>query len=304
VISQDQYRVVFDLSQKGFQWWFPAFGLIFVAGGGIMIWLGRRNQWPRSRKFVGYFMVGFACLWSGLAFTTMFTEYSNLRSEYRKGQFSVVEGLVSNFRPMPYEGHQQECFTVQSQTFCYSDYVVTGGFSNATSHGGPIREGLPVRVSYIGGAIVRLEVRSDALPSAAERAESAKAAQKDWQQREEKDPVLDRMTLGFAAAAVFLTAWWNVQPRRFMRFWVKPPYKPLTVVLFRLFFAANLVGAISYLVGQVNRHQRSTSQYFAAAEIAAAWISVIWAMVTVMLWLARRRDRSGNSPNSLEFKVK
>jgi hypothetical protein len=39
-------------------------------------------------------------------------------------------------------------------------------------------------------------------------------------------------------------------------------------------------------------------------KIAAAWISVIWVMVTLMLWLARRRDQSGNSPNSLEFKVK
>jgi len=304
VISQDQYRVVFDLSQKGFQWWFPAFGLIFVAVGGVIIWLGRRNRWPRSRKFVGYFMIGFACLWSGLAFATIFAEYSSLRSAYRKGQFSVVEGLISNFRPMPYEGHQEECFSVQSQTFCYSDYVVTGGFNNATSHGGPIHLGLAVRVSYIGGAIVRLEVRGDALPSAAERTESAKAARKDWQQREEKDPVLDRMTLGFAAAAVFLTAWWNLQPQRFMRFWLKPPYKPLTVVLFRLFFAANLIGAVSYLVGQVNRHQRSTSQYLAAAEIAAAWISVIWVMVTVMLWLARRRDQNGDSPNTLDFKVK
>ena len=212
MISQDQYRLVFDLSQKSFQWWFPAFGLIFVAVGGVIIWLGRRNRWPLSRRFVGYFMVGFACLWSGLAFTTMFPEYLNLRSVYRKGQFSVVEGPVTNFRPMPYEGHQEECFSVQSQTFCYSDYVVTGGFNNATSHGGPIREGLPVRVSYIGNTIVRLEVSSDALPSAAERTESAKAAEREWQQREERDPVLDRMTLGFAAAAVFLTAWGNLQP--------------------------------------------------------------------------------------------
>jgi hypothetical protein len=294
VISQDQYRLVFDLSQKSFQWWFPAFGLIFVAVGGVIIWLGRRNRWPLSRTFVGYVMVGFACLWSGLTFTTMFTEYLNLRSAYRKGRFSVVEGQVTNFRPMPYEGHQEECFSVQSQTFCYSDYVVTGGFNNTTSHGGPIREDLPVRVSYVGNTIVRLEVRRDALPSAAERTESAQTSKRDWQQREERDPLLDRMNLGFAAAAIFLTAWWNLQPQRFIRFWLKPPYKRATIVLFKLFFAANLVGAVSYLIGQINRQQRLLSQYVAAAEIAAAWIAAIWVMMTVMLWFARRRDQAGN----------
>lgn len=206
----------------------------------------------------------------------------------------MVQGYVTNFRPMPYEGHQDECFSVQSETFCYSDYGITAGFNNSASHGGPIREGLPVRVSYVGNTIVRLEVRSDVLPSAGERAAVAEAAQKDCQQREERDPVLDRMTLGFSAAAVFLTAWWNLQPQRFMRFWLKPPYKPLTAIFFRLFFVANLIGATSYLIGQVNRHQRSIYQYRAAAEIAVAWIALIWVMVTTMLWFARRRDQSNN----------
>ena len=294
-MTQDQYRVVFDLSQKGFQWWFPAFGLAFAVVGCGIIWWGRRQRWPFSSRFVGYFMLGFSCLWSGFVFTTTFSEYSELHSAYRQGQFSVVEGDVTNFRPMPYEGHQDECFSVQSETFCYSDYGVTAGFSNAASHGGPILEGLPVRVSYIGNTIVRLEVRSDALPSASERAASARAAQDDWQRRQEKDPVLDRLTLGFAMAAVFLTAWWNLQPVRFMRLWVKPPHKPLTVLVFRLFFGANLIGAVWYLVAQVTRHQRSMSQFRAAAEIAAAWIAVMWVMVTVMFWLAHRRDQLSNS---------
>ena len=73
----------------------------------------------------------------------------------------MVEGVVKNFRPMPYEGHQDECFSVQAQTFCYSDYVVTVGFNNSASHGGPIREGLRVRVSYIGNTIIRLEVATN-----------------------------------------------------------------------------------------------------------------------------------------------
>lgn len=215
-------------------------------------------------------MVAFALLFSGMAFSTMYPEYANLRSEYLAGQFSVVEGRVTHFHPMPYEGHEEECFSIGDQTFCYSDYVVTPGFNNCTSHGGPIREGLPVRVSYIGSTIVRLEVRADALPSVAGRTETEAVAKADWQRREEVDPVLDRMMLGFAVAVVFMTGWWNLQPQRFMRFWLRPPYKPLTVVLFRLFFGANLIGAIYYLIAQITRHRRDISQYRSAAEIAAA----------------------------------
>lgn len=171
VITHNQYRVVFDLCQKGFEWWFPGLGLIFVGIGGITAWLGRTRNWPRSRRFAGYLLIGFACLWSGLVFSTTFSEYIGLRSAYRRFQLSVVEGRVTNFRPMPYEGHQLECFSVQSYTFCYSDYVVTAGFHNSASHGGPIREGLPVRVSFIGNTIVRLEVGDDTLPGNGQRAD-------------------------------------------------------------------------------------------------------------------------------------
>jgi hypothetical protein len=164
VIAHDQYRVAFDLFQKGYEWWFPAVGVIFGAIGAVLVWLGRAMNWQRSRRFVGYFMIGFACLWSAVTFSTTFREYTGLRSAYRRSQFSVIEGRVTNFRPMPYQGHQDECFSVQSQTFCYSDYVVTAGFNNSASHGGPIREGLPVRISYVGNTIIRLEVESDTLP--------------------------------------------------------------------------------------------------------------------------------------------
>jgi hypothetical protein len=288
----DQYRVVFDLSQKGFQWRFPAVGLIPVAVGSVFVWLARRNHWSTSRRKSGYFMLGFGCLWSGLTFSAMYSEYAGLRSAYRTGNFLVVEGPVSNFHPMPYGGHQNECFSVRSETFCYSDYAVTAGFNNSSSHGGPIREGLPVRVSFIGDSIVRLEVRADAVPNAAEQAATAETAKRDWQQRQQHDPFLNRMNLGFAIAALFLTAWWNIQPERFMGFWAKPPYKPLTVTLFKLFFAANLIGAIWQVASLLRRHRPGITDYGRVAGIAAAWIAVLWLMVTIAEWMARRQRQN------------
>ena len=285
----DQYNVVFDFTRNGSERWFPAFGLVFVLIGGFLTWLGRGNRGPFNRRFLGYAMAGFACLWSLLVLSKMIPDYQRARSAYLSGNYSVVQGLVTDFQPMPYQGHGEECFTVDSETFCYSDYVVTLGFNNTASHGGPIREGLPVRVSFIGNTILRLEVRTDALASLPEREAFARASRSDWQKRREQDPMLDRMTLGFAIAVLFFCGWWNVQPKRFMRFWLRPPYKPLTVTIFRIFFAANLLSALVFLVQQIARHQRPLANYEIAMAIAAAWLFFIVLMVMLIERLGRRQ---------------
>lgn len=117
VIAHDQYRVAFDLYQKGYGWWFPASGLIFVAIGSVFVWLGRAMNWQRSRRFVPYFMIGFACLWSGVMFSTTFRECTALRSAYRRSQFSVVEGRVTNFRPSPTTGIRTNAFRCSHRRF-------------------------------------------------------------------------------------------------------------------------------------------------------------------------------------------
>jgi hypothetical protein len=151
------YRVVFEISQKGFDWWFPAVGVLFLIAGATLVWIGKRQKCTRFRK-TGYVFLGFASLWTLVVFCTTFREYLALHQAYRKGQYSVVEGRVENFRPMPYDGHQDECFSVKDMTFCYSDFGPTAGFNNTASHGGPVRPGLPVRVAYIDSHILRLEV--------------------------------------------------------------------------------------------------------------------------------------------------
>jgi hypothetical protein len=161
------YVTVFEITQKHYQWWFSAAGLGFIVLGIVFILVGRKWASQRRAKISGYFMVAFASFWTVLAFTSTFGEYRRCINAYQTGDYAVVEGKVENFHPMPYEGHQNECFTVQDKRFCYSDYVVQAGFNQSTSHGGPIREGLPVRVAYYDDQILRLEVRAESLPSSA-----------------------------------------------------------------------------------------------------------------------------------------
>jgi hypothetical protein len=157
-----EYTTVFDITQKGFDWWFPAFGLIFIFLGPIVV---RRNK---ARNKWAFFFVIFASLWSLLSFSSMYPRYRNLQRAYQAQQYLVVEGPVEDFDPMPWAGHQDECFSVQRVRFCYSDFGPTPGFNNTSSHGGPMRAGLPVRVSYFGNTILRLEIKSDSAPSLAE----------------------------------------------------------------------------------------------------------------------------------------
>ena len=150
MMSDDQYRVAFDFSQKSFQWWFPSVGFVLLSIGIVFILIGKRRNLPFRKRVFGFLMVGFALLWTSLVFWTTGSEYLRAKSAYRNQNhtYGVVEGPVTNFHPMPYEGHEDECFSVQSARFCYSDYAISAGFNNSASHCGPIREGLPVRVSY------------------------------------------------------------------------------------------------------------------------------------------------------------
>ncbi len=65
---------------------------------------------------------------------------------------------------MPEGGHADEHFLVNGVSFSYSDYEISAGFNNTSSHGGPIHEGLPVHIWYrdIGNGrnneILRLEI--------------------------------------------------------------------------------------------------------------------------------------------------
>jgi len=59
--------------------------------------------------------------------------YARARDTYVKGDYSIAEGAVANFHPMPYSGHQNETFSVSGVEFSYSDYVVLPCFNHGDS---------------------------------------------------------------------------------------------------------------------------------------------------------------------------
>jgi hypothetical protein len=157
-----EYYVAFDAAAAGYRdWRFAAGGLPFLAVGVVLLLAHYRQPRARRSRPEGTVLLlfsGFALCWMGGAFAGTWSDYSELRDALRTGRYALVEGVVTDFVPMPKEGHAYERFSVNGCTYRYSDFVVTGAFNNTSSHGGPVREGLRVRIADVRGKIARLEI--------------------------------------------------------------------------------------------------------------------------------------------------
>jgi hypothetical protein len=303
------YITVFEITQKAFEWWWPAVGIAFVVIGAVLVRFGPKLDRYTSgipARIIGWFFIIFASGWTLLSFTLMYSTYREYSDAYRIGRYNVVEGVVEDFRPMPYEGHQEECFRVRNQRFCYSDYELSPGFNQSASHGGPIRAGLPVRIAYYeddedaGDHILRLEVRADSLSSERERAAYARMEEQRWKQQYKDNPIADRFRLGFSFAVILISLCWNVDWQHYVRYYIKrdPPYSQLLEWAFRGFFLACLVGASIDFIRVITERHRTIDDFAKAALYSLIWIGSFGAYDLFVRLRLRAKNQAANHLNS------
>ena len=161
------YELFYDAANETLTGWnFIKIGVLFsIIGALLVFWSPVKSLFVRSEMFAKFFF-GFSLFWTVLATSAIFFANTEAKSSSEQNTCRLIEGVVENFKPMPYSGHQLETFEVQNVKFGYSDYSITGGFNNTSSHGGPIVEGLRVRICFLyrkrtnSNLIVRLEVAS------------------------------------------------------------------------------------------------------------------------------------------------
>jgi hypothetical protein len=286
-----EYVTVYQISKESTDWSFALAGGIPLLVGIVIIFGKRRLGWNQPNWVLPIFACGFGLLWLCTAGLSVVNGDSQALNVFQRGDYQIVEGNVTDFKPMPYEGHQEECFSVQDKQFCYSDYVIAPGFRNTASHGGPIRSGLPVRIAFSGGSILRLEIPKDRMLNPSEITATTNSAQQAWQTRMNSDPIERRMTIAFLFTAICWTLWWNLQWKRVMRFWVRPPNRLWVQYTFRTFFALNLLGAIWQLAIELHAHPLAKQEVVPTIEIAAVMCVVVTIMSALVLWTAQRRYR-------------
>jgi hypothetical protein len=284
------YVTVFQISRGSSGLPFALLGLLPLVLGAILAIGKWRFHWRQPSWLFPVFFSASGCLWIFFVSVPILTEGTDAFTAFRTGQYSLVEGTVADFHPMPYEGHDEECFTVEARRFCYSDYVVTPGFHNTVSHGGPIRAGIHVRIAYVGATILRLQIRKDEVITPSESASAVESAQRQYTTQTENDPVLQRLTTAFLFTAVCWVLWWNLQWRRAMRFWVRSPNRQTTVYFFRVFFGLCLIGSLNGFVQQLRHHPLNGQNLGATLLTATIMCGVVATMTALSVWIAERRE--------------
>lgn len=154
-------NVVFDITNKHADLSATITGSLIFVFGLFAIWIQKRRPAKIAVPRIGYAMCAVALVLVAYDLLGSRLELAEHIKALKTGNFSVVEGRVQGFHPMPKSGHELESFSLSGRRFSYSDFVANPCFNNTASHGGPIREGLHVQISYSGDCILRIELLDD-----------------------------------------------------------------------------------------------------------------------------------------------
>ena len=154
------YEISPSLNFLTFDFLFP---LVFVFGG---IFMYRNTSIAKGFIPIKYIKpmaiswVLVALLVIGGSVLTKMKKY-RLNNAYQSGQFNVVQGTIQNFSNIKGKKHGEESFDVNDIHFHYASNRITGGFNKMSDHNAPLKEGVLVKISYIGSIIVKLEVQGE-----------------------------------------------------------------------------------------------------------------------------------------------
>jgi hypothetical protein len=158
------YQVVYDIQQVWYPgWWIFAIGILCVLVGlGIIFFADTKAlnsiiaRSTQQRLVIPGLVFLFGCVWIGAGIVNR-SVFENLRAADRDGSAEIIEGVVEQY-VLRSERRPKETFVVGNRYFAYSDYDSNRGFHQTRASGGPITEGLRVRITHVDGNIVRLEV--------------------------------------------------------------------------------------------------------------------------------------------------
>lgn len=151
------FRTIFEATpSQSFLVWFPVIGLVHVLVGLLMIlkpeiYLNSIFPWARASgaKTLSWIWLVFWSLWTAVTFPAAIGSRSIQQSE----PSTVVEGRVSNFVRMPYNGPSHGSFVVAGKQFTFSEFGL-----KPYPVEGSITDGVYARVTFRERPINRIQI--------------------------------------------------------------------------------------------------------------------------------------------------
>lgn len=150
------YRVAFDVSQAGFQWWIPFLTAVVSALVIVVGWALKNSGEMSSIAF--RLLVTAGLLLTPIVFACMYAEYQSSIKGLSTRDYTTVEGVVTDFVHVHHGKSTTESFRVNGILFRYGNSLDSAAFSSDWNRGF-IHNGVEARITYRGSDILRVEVR-------------------------------------------------------------------------------------------------------------------------------------------------
>lgn len=105
------------------------------------------------------------------------------------------------------------------------------------------------------------------------------------------NPCEQRMSVAFMFVGTCWALWWNIQWKRVMGFWVRPPNRRWVQWSFRAFFALCLMGSLEIFFHELQAHPLTKGEIVPIIGIALIMGTVVSLMSFFGLWMLDRHDR-------------
>jgi hypothetical protein len=157
---------IWDVAAEPFRWGDAGEGLVALAAVAIGVAVGSalrgRSRSGATLAIVGSFGLAVAVLWSSLVHLSQHRVCANVS---RREEGRVLEGVVRDLRPLTsyWQRPTDETFTVGGERIRFPLVADGCGYHRTTLEGGPIREGLRVRLWQWNGQIIRIDVSRESL---------------------------------------------------------------------------------------------------------------------------------------------
>ena len=162
-----KFSVAFDSTRTIADWWILSSPLLIIfailtAYVAYVLWTQRHQPFLyRTMLIVFVVLIGVRIAMKEVTFWILY------RGNYHYvGPYRVVEGTVQDYKLVEVSGVHVERFSVNGVGFAYANNGMPQCFHKTAYEGGPIRDGLPVRIAYASierrfepACIVRLEIR-------------------------------------------------------------------------------------------------------------------------------------------------